>query len=342
MGGRALKQAGIETRRVDADEYFQVLCPEVLALLDKACPGVCAEVVPAYRDKTTFGDMDVVVDTETLVNDWREQIQSVFRPRAVVSNGNVLSFDYKQFQIDLIRHVSEVYEFARHYYAWNDLGNLIGRIARRAGFKFGHDGLWYVLRAPGNESRVIRKVLVSRNFNQAIQFLGFSAERYHEGFDFLDDIFRYVADSEFFDSSAFPLEHRSHNARIRDRKRPTYMAFLRWVDDINPADGAHLSTAEHLDRAFDWFPAFKDAYEEDIEEFEREQRFRSLFSGDRVRELTGLEGKELGEAMARIVKNAGGRDKLRDRLLYLNPRVVNTHLIYLMNKSEEREPVEEA
>ncbi len=41
----------------------------------------------------------------------------------------------------------------------------------------------------------VADVLVTRNFDAALSFLGFDALRYRRGFDTLVDIFRFVADS---------------------------------------------------------------------------------------------------------------------------------------------------
>ena len=44
-------------------------------------------------------------------------------------------------QVDYIKSNLEDFDFSKNFFAFNDLGNLIGRIAAQASFSFGFDGL---------------------------------------------------------------------------------------------------------------------------------------------------------------------------------------------------------
>src|SRR5699024_5199762 len=112
----------------------------------RALPFRRYHVVPAYRSKPDFGDVDIVVASDGLPDDWQERLIRALGSRAHVSNGPVFSLEYDRFQVNILLQSESNFDFASRYFAWNNLGNLIGRIAHHLGFKFGHDGLWYVNR----------------------------------------------------------------------------------------------------------------------------------------------------------------------------------------------------
>lgn len=105
---------------------------------------------------------------------------------------------------------------------------------------------------------------------------------------------------------------------MRDRKRLTYQKFLRWVND--PTNGIPESEdipkaqlrKEWLERAFETFPGFKERYDATMREMELTREANRKFNGNLVRELTGLDGKELGAFIVDFEKNViGGKSNRR-------------------------------
>jgi len=97
MGGNALKKTF--TRRYMAGEYF-FLENEVVGNLVSAYPELRVSTIPAYADKESFGDMDVMIEYRDDI-DYMDIVNS-FSPNEVYRNGKVISFDYKDIQIDLV------------------------------------------------------------------------------------------------------------------------------------------------------------------------------------------------------------------------------------------------
>ena len=104
----------------------------------------------------------------------------------------------------------------------------------------------------------------------------------------------------------------SHQARVRDRKRLTYQKFLKWVND--PANGipeneqipkAQLRK-EWLERAFETFPTFKERFNQANKKMLTIREANEKFNGNLVRELTGLDGKELGDFMRSFINEVIG------------------------------------
>lgn len=320
MGGTALAQQGVQTRRVSAQEFHHDIAPVVMRRLRRTLPGATMEVIRSYDDKPDFGDMDVIAQSDTLPGDAVDRLIHAFSPRAHISNGPVFSFDFDRFQVDLIRYPAPVYGFARHYFSYNDLGNLVGRIAHGMGFVFGHAGLLYPLRDPENDSRLIDRIVVTRKFDAALNFLGYSPEVYDRGFPTLEHVFAFAASTPHFDPALFVLADRSHRARTRDRKRPSYRAFIQWLQDDRARTGCLTQSRDErsslaLRRARTLFPQFAQCERDALVLHEQDKRFRALFSGTFVADVTGLQGKPLGAAMASITEQAGGRPALKAQLL---------------------------
>lgn len=297
MGGRALKNT--PTRRYAAAEFEQV-ADEIITRLTTY--NFESWVVPYYSKKETFGDIDIVVYTQHPRA--REVILELFGPNEVVHNGNIMSFDYKELQVDLIFFADQsTAEFAVNYFAFNDLGNFIGRTAHRLGFKFGHDGLWYCFRDPACSNYMFREILVTLDFNQALAFLGFDHTRHQQGFDTPEEIFEYATTSEFFDPAQFNLANRSCEARKRDRTRAMYQQILVFLTEKYGLDGTEkpklVNREEHLQCASKWFPAFRKKLAQAQADFAELQKFKANFNGDNYSTWFNRTGRELGELMAR-------------------------------------------
>ena len=202
MGGNAIKGAV----RLDKSEYC--------ALETKVCDafakyGIKAFPVVAYADKSSFGDMDVLVQTDDYSP---SKIACILGATDVVRNGSVTSMGIPcpqgTFQVDDIGVDSP--EWAEVYFSYNDLGNLMGRIAHKMGFKYGHNGLRYVVRDPDNPSYVVKEILVTYDYPIVFDFMGYDYARYWvESFNSLEDIFEYVADNPFFDPDIYLLQNRN-------------------------------------------------------------------------------------------------------------------------------------
>jgi len=237
MGGNAIKGA----IRLNKDEYFS-LGAEVLELLAPFAQmnDIRCKVVDAYHSKPTFGDMDIVVEDNGTYIEWFDIINEVFHSKEIVhtKNSPVISFEYKGFQIDLILTASKYYDFAVHYYSYNDVCNLIGRITDAMGFKFGHNGLWYHYK--NLDEGVDEKLCVTTDFKEALEAFGFSYERFLKGFYDLNEIFEYISSNKYFNPDLYLLENRNHQGRTRDKKRVTYQEFLKYCATISIPQTTHI------------------------------------------------------------------------------------------------------
>lgn len=88
----------------------------------------------------------------------------------------------------------------------------------------------------------------------------------------------------------------------------TYQKFLRWVND--PANGVpeneSIPKAElrktFLAKAFETFPEFRKEFAQIQKEMADRREAKRKFNGEIVRELTGLNGKDLGHFMKTFIE----------------------------------------
>lgn len=350
MGGSALKNT--VTRRYEAAEYY-ALEKRVTDILRSMFPNTRLEGIKAYRSKESFGDMDIVIESDNLPSawpDWQEQIIDMFslRPEEWFKNGNCFSFAYRQLQVDLIVTPSSEYETSLNYFAYNDLGNLAGRLAHQMGLKLGHDGMSYNWRI---ETYQFKNVILLTDWNKILPVLGLDPERYNQGFDTLEDIFKYVVSSPYFNKDIFLLRNRNHTSRVRDAKRKTYMEFLKWIETYEETleqkfhaewSSYHRSSLGNKDcwlgYLFKQIHGFEETYNQVQAEWEEAVEFKKRYNGDLVKQYTGLSGKELGEFM-RWMKDTNDHERFRKGILAMNPTVIETYIKYFYDKYTGNLPV---
>lgn len=294
MGGNALKT--VHTRRYNADEYHALVKRVMNLDWHKTKRFVYHAVISAYRKKESFGDMDIVYCTDDDVPFSVEEAESIFTGTKEVSrNTNVISLEYNELQIDLIHVRKECQYYAIQYFAFNDAGNLVGKIARRFGLKHGHNGLTLPIRDGNN---LIDEVLITHDFCAALRFLDLDTNQFYRGFDTLDDIFTWVTSSKYFNPDAYKLENVSYAGRVRDKKRTTYQAFLTWIADrsyeVIPFSENKL---DYLETIFQSFPDAFDRYDAVMRSVATTRYLKQKFNGSIVSSITGLTGVELGKFM---------------------------------------------
>ena len=310
MGGNALSYKSVRLNK----EVYKQITSDTLSKLRQVFPGRVQDI-KAYRNKESFGDLDILIESTAYDPFLAAKTLSAVE---VVRNGPVTSFGVKidpsvidlehvTFQIDLIKAAPAEFEYTLAYFGFNDLGNLIGRTAHKAGLTHRHDGLFFYHR---DGTYKFRELLLTQDHDKALEFLGYSAARYHQGFDDLEDIFQYVAGSSFFNRDIFLLENRNAQARVRDRKRKTYMEFLAWCEQHPnlPAYTYPSSKSVWLPRIIKHFPDFATNYAQSQADLALVRQLKSISNGTRVSALTGLKGKELGFVMKALRESFASKE----------------------------------
>lgn len=297
MGGKLLEKHG--ARRYAKNEYTS-LVSRILGELSNLLPTFIFKEIPSYHSKESFGDADIL--TTPLTPAMYRDIMQTLKVEHYHKNGNVLSMLVEQLQVDLISVPDSDFDSALHYYSYNDLGNLLGKLYRSLGLKFGHRGLTYPVR---DKTHQYGEIIVSKDFPKILEFLGLDYKTFEQGFSDLPEIFEFVCSSKYFSPIPFQLENLNAVDRIRDKKRSTYMAFLKYVADKQSTYNPDPNKANYLPLILDFFPGIQEPYNLLVEEHKRRLYIRTLFNGSLVEEWTEYHNVHLGYFMKFLRETLG-------------------------------------
>lgn len=297
MGGKTFN-----AKRMTKAE-FQALAGSVSTALEATFPGSRPHVIRAVRAKETHGDLDLLVEASALPGDPLQELAKALGATRALGHRNspttnLLVGDY---QVDVTRVEPGEYEAAAAFFAYGDLGGLMGQVARSMGFSYGFRGLRYRMKDGTNH---FDDVLVTASPSEAFEFLGYlpAATRYsdfEQGFGTTEETFEFAASSLFFDPAVYEFENRSHRSRSRDRDRPNYLAFLEWLKKSKAKKGrrAGLPKEDHLARALHRFPEFAVRYVDAMRRYTDGVAAHTKFNGHTVSAWTGRSGPGLGHLM---------------------------------------------
>ena len=229
MGGHALKNTLI--KRIDLANYKRI--KEYISKLLES-EGYTISEIKETPGKESFGDLDLLYLTKTN-QDIRQSIIKLFNPNEIVSNGNVCSFDFDEFQIDLIKCTSLAsLQFAKFYFSYGDVGGILGRICSAYGLKFGHDGLHAVLfentiypEIAFDVNKHFNQILLSDNPENVCAFLGLDWAVYSAGLTNVHDIFDWIILSKYFNTEIFTVFNHENIKRLH--ARPMYIQFIEHI-----------------------------------------------------------------------------------------------------------------
>ena len=259
-----------------------------------------ADVPRYYHTKETFGDADILVSTEGYTGDVHKWIDETFEPNEKFSNGNCISFDYKELQVDLILVAGEHFDSNFNYLGFNDLGNFVGRLAHGFGLRYGAEGLWYTYYYKGTK----HKIMISKDYPKIYEFLGLEYRRWLAGFATLEEIFEFISESPYFNWQKFQPEELNRINRERNLKRASYMTFLEWMDNNVVGNEDYEFEFEEdkdkylpmIDRAFPEAGLLDEIARIDYE-VSKKKYAATIFNGKTVMDEFGLTGGELGKAL---------------------------------------------
>lgn len=317
MGGKALKKTN--SIRLTQKEFFEVQNIAIEKLKDQF-----EIVIPikAYKNKLDFGDLDILVSKpKPEYKILKEFLEKEFNTKEIVNNGSIVSFEYNNFQIDLIFETKENLNIAEFYFSYNDLNNIIGKIAYSFGLKFGFDGLYYPLRTEhGNLSE---EVLLTKNPEEIYNFLDYDYKSYLKGFDSLEAIFEFVISSKYFSSDKYlkSYEELSTVDKTRIKKRKTYNEFILWLEKVKPQNNFNFNEDKttYIDFIANFFP--NSNLKEKINEFKNKQNqleeISTKFNGKIIMSLyPNLNGKELGEFIIEFKKYLSKENSIFEDIIY--------------------------
>lgn len=304
MGGNALKL----NSRLNKAEYLK-LTEKIKFILNKL---EISYLIPAsYADKETFGDLDIIVYEKIELPFTFEFFVDNFKSTKIKFNNNIISFEFENFQIDFILVHDKVKLFSYYnYLSYNDLGNLIGKIAHKLGFKYSQEGLFYIILDKDNKTSFLheeRNIFISDDINKILYFLGFDAKIFNKGYNSLKEIFEFVVFSKYFDPKIYLFENLNNDNKRRDSKRQTYLKFLDYIKESNfnfLTVNYEKLKQEKLNQVDLVFTEVK--LKEKIESFNNKLKlyhlYKTKFNGEIISKYTELQDKQLGKYFALLNK----------------------------------------
>jgi len=316
MGGKALKTTFTERKTT---EQFNVIASKLLPILQKELDTELY-LIKCFHIKETHGDMDILIKVDEKFHnkkiDLRKFVKDTFNPNEIFSNGGVVSFDFEQFQIDLIPMREGNWNVAKTYFDYDPTGNIMGKVANSIKFNYkdvkgrlsyGFEGLYAVLYMKKSDKK-LGEIRLSRSNVDIFTFLGYDYDRFLKGFDTKQEIFEFSVSTEYFKRDRFLMENLSHKDRKRNRKRQTYHEFLSYVDENEIPDRPDRNfNGENWLDFIDLFFISADLRPKVIKHREREIIRREIsekFNGHIVMdEFPELQGKELGQWLGDFKRN---------------------------------------
>lgn len=298
-----------KSRRIKKEElpYYR---NKIFIILDKF--DLEYKEILSYKNKEDFGDLDILVKKDCYIN-IIDKLKNYFKYINIEysQNSNILSFLIEELQVDLIFTKPKYFEASFNYFAFCDTNNLIGRISHKLGIKHGHKGLSIVLRDCScvDSNNIIAEIELSQNVDDILEILHLDINKFHEGFDDLEDIFKYVISSKYFNKCLYAYENRNHYARTRDKKRKTYREFLKYIEendipdnyiyeDTNNRGGYNIREPFFSEIVLVKYPWVRDKIKEITEEYENKKlerkTFLEKFNIKEIENELDIHGKELG------------------------------------------------
>ena len=208
----------------------------------------------------------------------------------------------------------------------------MGKTFHRFNLSYGWEGLYYKYRNFNGINS--NNILLSKDPKKIFDFGGYDYEKYLNGFDTLEDIFKFVIDSKYFDAEMFQFKNLNQIDKKRNRKRASYKIFLEYLEK-NDIRNQYLfdHTKENYIPLIDkFFPEANLITEMDklkqIDEINRS--INEKFNGKIVMEwLPELQGKELGAAITKFKKVLD--DKYEDFILFATPHQIHDKFMEIYN-----------
>lgn len=233
MGGKALKQKGIDARRFDSEEMesfvekFTTVVEE--ALRSETAPYFVMETILPLMDKKDHGDLDLVILCEKhRRNDVEGYIYNELKSKAMKRNGHCTSMEWDGIQLDLLFvHDIDNMNWAAEWYSHGDLSGILGRVFRYYHFIYGQDGLYFKV----SYDNLQKKIFLGLDRLKALRMMGYKPVGPVGLTE--EDTFEYVMSSAMAHPSIFD------RIDAENKRRNTQVKFFEWVKQ-HPREGYTL------------------------------------------------------------------------------------------------------
>lgn len=292
-------------------EDFLIIRGDVTSILEEAIEaksGVLDYFTPrALLDKESHGDIDVVICCEH-GTDVPKFIKEYFKTDNIHINHNIFSFPFSNIQVDFIRTVKENFETNCNYIANGAASMFLGKVSRRiADCIYGITGLEFLVRHE-EEGHEIGRIQISKDPKKIIEFLGYDYKAWKNGFNSEKELFNFLISSPYIGFDYLESTGGARKHRKREEHCPQYARFIEFAEKAKPK--AEIEIDKSVDNSIYLIETFfkikiRGKYMDIQAAAKRKEEIRAKWSGADIKEITGIEGKELGKLIGEYKESFG-------------------------------------
>lgn len=339
MGGNALKLIGLDSRRIETQELYD-LTKEIQALTTELF--IKIDPVKFYHTKPDHGDIDLVGVLRPGLNIrpkptpeeksrgyapppiWTKKLPEICGSKGFHWNYPVTSFEFKGVQIDISGHEDpQIAQTHLEFINYSPTGNVLNRMLKQTGVKWGVDGLTFPIRKNiSGDGDLLGSVRLSYQIQEALEIADLPLKTWEDGFETQEDIFAWTCQSKLFNKQIYDFENLDHTNRKRDFIRPDYHAWRTYIEDKPDHYKRYETVEERTIAKTKWlevlckkFPNLGPAREEIFQSRKDTKINRAKLEGNWISKKTGLKGKELGDHIKDFKKTIGPTNKDWDNWL---------------------------
>ena len=314
MGGKLFN-----SKRLNRKEFFEIQL-EIRNWLVRQLSSDHIMMLSQLADKESFGDLDLIV-SNTLTESCMKLLERSGMPYK--KNGEVLSFLYEDFQVDLILVKEELLSYSSYYFSDGDKSNLIGKLIKHLyGVTFSSKGPYFKLNI--NNGEYVTKIFLEESPYLDYSIIVFKLLGLPPKYSFTQKkLFDWISSSPFFVKYIYNLDYMNSEQRSRDKRRPFYQDWLKYLETLDkPSYDTRDETLFFMSYLHHLYPNLAKELEKHHKNWKEIQDKKKVFSGSLIKNLIGLEGKALGDFIRYLKQNHYEEVLLgfnaNDDLLYLD------------------------
>ncbi len=302
MGGNLLTKG----KRIPRDKYL-IIEKEIREYLDLSIGKDKYRIPRYYNTKPDFGDLDIILDNSIIKHRKVNEISFMDRIKNELSlpickfNSGILITLYKDFQVDYFPIDKTKLQMYTNFMDYN-IGNFIGKIARRFNLKYGMDGLYYVYR--GDDNRYKIEKFISNDIKKIFELFDLDYLEWKRGFNSNIDSYNWIIKSKYF--STVTYFNQKPGTKKRGKDRPEFNNFIMWLKDNSIERSFEFTSNEaKYETIQQTFPNINiiEFINESNRKYQRSVLIKNKFNGNIIMGLLpNLKGKYLGDFMGRFTK----------------------------------------
>ena len=147
-----------------------------------------------------------------------------------------------------------------------------------------------------NEQIKKESIVLTQNWKEIFNYLELDYEKWKKGFQTVEDMFEMIISCKYFKKELYPLENLNHHNRMRDKKRPNYNKFLKYIQNKNIINKFKDKYDDQYKVSYDALKYFNkvDIYQKKLKTYQNKETLKKFFNGNVVNKLFNVENVELG------------------------------------------------